>query len=105
MDFEIPKEIKSKPKLFGLEAKELIILIIGSFFVVTVLSNMVHGLFTIPFFIVSGIGLFWMVLPSRTNPMMKNYMGMLLYFKHDKATYHALDANKEMNDATHREGV
>lgn len=104
MNFEIPKEIKARPKLFGLEIKELIILIIGSFLILTMLGDMVHRLFIIPFYIVSAIGLFWMVMPSKGNPDMKNYMGVMLYMKHNKATYHALDVEKMVNDTTFREG-
>ncbi|QNK89097.1 hypothetical protein H7992_05055 [Sporosarcina sp. resist] len=98
MRYEIPKEIKAKPKIVGLEMKELVILLISFFLVFTMLKDMVHGVFMIPYFVVVGSTLFWIVMPSRNNPRLKNYMSIYLYFKQDKQTYHAMDTQKIMNE-------
>ncbi|MEG0258561.1 MAG: DUF5592 family protein [Lysinibacillus sp.] len=98
MRYEIPKEIKAKPKIVGLEMKELIILVISFFLFFTILKDLVHGVLAIPYFIVAGIALFWSVLPSRNNPKLKNYMSIYLFFKHNKQSYHALDTKKMMNN-------
>ncbi len=88
--YEIPKEIKSKPKIMGLEMRELVILLLGFFSILTVLKDMVHGVFVIPFIIIATGILLWSVMPSRNNPTLRNYMSLLLFFKRDKKTYHAL---------------
>lgn len=97
MSYEIPKEIRSKPKIMGLEMKELVILLIGFFLIFTMLKDMVHNAFMIPYFIVAVGLLLWAVMPSGNNPTMKNYMSVLLFFKHDKQTYHAMDVQKVLN--------
>lgn len=97
MKYEIPKEIKSKPKIFGLEMKELVILLISFFLIFTMLNDMVHSIFTVPYFILSGLLILWLVMPSRNNPGMKNYMSLYLYFKHDKQTFHAMDFHHVLN--------
>lgn len=97
MKYEIPKEIKSKPKIFGLEIKELVILMISFFLIFTMLKDMVHSFFTIPYFMVTCLLVLWLVMPSRNNPGMKNYMSLFLYFKHDKQTYHILDIHQVLN--------
>lgn len=96
--YEIPKEIKSKPKLMGLEMKELVILLIGFFSIFTVFKDMVHGVLVIPFMFVAVGLLFWLVMPSRNNPMLRNYMSLFLFFKRDKYSYHALDVNQYRNE-------
>lgn len=100
-NFDIPKEIKSKPKLMGLEMKELIILLIGFFAIFTFLKDMVHTVFTIPFIVFASLLLLWSVMPSRNNPTLRNYMSVILFFRRDRQTYHALDyqvtKNKEFN--------
>lgn len=96
--YEIPKEIKSKPKLFGLEIKEFGMLLLSFFIFFTMLRDLVHGVFMIPYCIVSGCVILWMFLPSRNNPRLKNYMSIFLYFKRDQQAYHPLDTNKVMND-------
>lgn len=98
MKYEIPKEIKSKPKIMGLEMKELVILLISFFLIFTMLKDMVHSIFTVPYFILSGFFLLWIVMPSRNNPGMKNYMSVYLFFKQNKQTYHAMDVHKVLND-------
>lgn len=108
MEFEIPKEIKSKPQLLGLEMKELIILVVSFFFIFTVFKDMVHGLFTIPFFIIAIGTLLYMLMPSNNNPQMKNYMSVLLFLKRNRDCYHSLDyqgqLNKEFYAETREEG-
>lgn len=86
--YEIPKEIKAKPQLVGLEMKELVILLIGFFSVLTFLKDMVHGTLTIPFMIVAVGLLLWSVMPSRNNPTTRNYMSIFFLFRRDRATYH-----------------
>ncbi|MBS4203662.1 DUF5592 family protein [Lederbergia citrea] len=98
MKYEIPTEIRSKPKLFGLEMKELIILLVSFFLVFTMLFDLVHSVFTVPYFTVSGALLLWIVIPSRNNPGMKNYMSFYLLFKHNRQTYHSLDSQKLLNE-------
>lgn len=105
MKYEIPKEIKSKPKIFGLEIKELVILMISFFLIFTMLKDMVHSFFTIPYFMVSCLLVLWLVMPSRNNPGMKNYMSLYLYFKHDKETYHSMDIQHVLNEYLFSDGV
>lgn len=102
--YDIPKEIKTKPKFVGLEVKELIILLVSFFLLFTVLKDLVHGMLFIPYILIAGGTLFWMVLPSRNNPRLKNYMSLYLYFKRNKYTYHAADVKKIMNDYLYGEG-
>ena len=91
--YEIPKEIKSKPKIMGLEMKELVILLLGFFSIFTVLKDMVHGMFVVPFIIVATGLLLWAVMPSKNNPSLKNYMSIVLFFKRDKQTCHPIDVH------------
>ncbi|GLY11972.1 DUF5592 family protein [Bacillus badius] len=97
MKYNIPKEIRSKPKLFGLEMRELVIFLISFIFIFTVMKDLVHSAFTIPYFIVSGIALLWALMPSSNNPGVKNYMSAYLFFKHNSHTYHSIDSNKILN--------
>lgn len=97
LKYEIPKEIRSKPKLIGLGLRELAIMFLGIFMTLTVLGDMVHSSLTIPFYIVVIGTLFWLVMPSNKNPPLKNYMSIYLLFKADKETYYAMDVNKELN--------
>jgi len=95
--YEIPKEIRAKPQLMGLEMKELVILLIGFFSILTFLKDMVHGTLVIPFLIVAILFLLWLVMPSRNNPTRRNYMSLFFLFKRDRATYHAVDHHKFKN--------
>lgn len=97
MTYEIPKEIKSKPKFLGMELKELVIVIIIVAFIFTVLNDMVHGMFTIPYYIVSGGLLLWCIAPSFNNPGVKNYKSIYFFIKRNVYTYHSLDVQKEIN--------
>lgn len=97
MNFEIPKEIKAKPKIFGLEMKELIIVVISFFLVFTMLKDLVHSVFMIPYFIMSGFLIIWTVMKSRNNPLTRNYMSIYYFFKRDKDTYHPMDVQKVSN--------
>lgn len=96
--YEIPKEIKSKPKLFGLEIKELIIVVISFFLFFTILRDLVHGVLVVPYMLVASFTLLWFVMPSGNNPRKKNYQSIFLYFKHKQSSYHALDIQKIMNE-------
>lgn len=98
MNYEIPKEIKAKPKIIGLEMKELVILLISFLFIFTVLQELVHSVFIAPYFIISGGLILYLVMPSRNNPGLKNYMSLFLYLKRNKETYHAIDVNKILNN-------
>ncbi|MEK4031296.1 DUF5592 family protein [Pseudobacillus sp. FSL P4-0506] len=98
MKYNIPKEIRSKPKLFGLEMKELFIFVISSLFIFTVLKDLVHSVFTIPYFLVTGLLLFWAFMPSSNNPGVKNYMSVYLFFKHNRHFYYSIDTNKILNE-------
>lgn len=97
--YEIPKEIKTKPKLLGLDIKEMAVLIILVILIMTFFKDMVHGWFVFPYLIVSIGFLFYMIAPSSSNPQKKNYHSIILFFKRDKNTYHPLDIYKDENIA------
>ena len=96
--FEIPKEIKTKPKLLGLEIKEMAILILLIILIMTFFKDMVHGLFVIPYFIVAVGFLFYMIAPSTHNPQKKNFHALYLFFKRDKSCYHAIERHTIANE-------
>lgn len=93
----IPNEIKSKPKLLGLEVKEITIVLVSFLLILTILSDMVHSLFVIPFYLVSAGLILWLMMPSLNNRQKKNYQSLFLFFKRKKVTYHAIDGNPEIN--------
>ncbi|MEC1177262.1 DUF5592 family protein [Metasolibacillus meyeri] len=95
--YEIPKEIKSKPKLMGLEVKELIIFVVSFFLFLTILRDLVHGVLVIPYLLIASGVLLWLVLPSGNNPRLKNYQSIRLYFQHKQSSYHALDIQQVIN--------
>jgi ABC-type uncharacterized transport system permease subunit len=95
--YEIPKEIKSKVKIFGLEMKEIVIVMISLLFIFSVFKDMVHGLFEIPYYIVSICLLLWCLIPSSNNPGVKNYMSIYFLFKKSRFTYHSLDIQELLN--------
>lgn len=95
--FEIPKEIKTKPKLLGLEIREMAILLLLIILTLTFFKDMVHKVFVIPYFFVAIGSIFYMISPSSNNPKKKNYQALLLYFKRDKSCYHAMDVNVMRN--------
>lgn len=105
-NYEIPKKIKSKPTIAGLEPKELLILLIGAISVFTFFREMVHGILVIPFLVIAIGALLWSVMPSKNNPQMKNYVSLKLLFKRDKYSYHAYDhhqmTNQEVIDGVQR---
>lgn len=105
MNFEIPKEIKAKPKIFGLEMKELIIVVISFFLIFTMLKDLVHSVFLIPYFLMSGFFIIWAVLSSRNNPLTRNYMSIYYFFKRDKQTYHPVDFQQGNNDVFRQEEI
>lgn len=98
MKYEIPKEIKSKPKILGMEMKELSILLVGFLLLFTVLLDNVHRVFVVPYLVLSVLSLLWVVLPSRMNPGMKNYKSLYLFQKHNRLQYHPLDVQKIENE-------
>ncbi|UZM97445.1 hypothetical protein OL548_20000 [Lysinibacillus sp. MHQ-1] len=79
--YDIPKEIKAKPKFVGLEVKELIILLVSFFLFFTVLKDLVHGMLFIPYILIAGGTLFWMVLPSSNNPRLKKLHVIVFIFQ------------------------
>lgn len=95
--YDIPKEIKAKPKLFGIEIKEFSLLVLSFFLVITVFSDFVHSTVQIPYYVVMSIILFWLFMPSSNNQGLKNYQSIFLYFKKDRQTYHSLDINRVLN--------
>lgn len=95
--FDIPKEIRTKPKMLGLEVKELLMLGLIALATLTFLKDMVHGLFTIPFYLtVGGVSVF-LLSPSSNNPLKKNYHSMIMYLKRNKSHYPPIDVNTEKN--------
>lgn len=98
MKYEIPKEIKSKPKILGLEMRELVIILISSLLLLTILRELVHSLFILIYFGVAIVGMIYLFLPSGYNPEKRNYESIVLMFRHKKGTYHAMDRNVIIND-------
>lgn len=95
--FEIPKEIKAKPKILGLEIKELAIVGIMVVFSLTVFSDSIHKVFVIPYYIVAGGTLFYLFTSSNSNPNKKNYQSIIYFLKRDKGIYYSLDKNSIAN--------
>ncbi|WP_165767929.1 DUF5592 family protein [Virgibacillus indicus] len=98
MKYEIPKEIKSKPKILGLEMRELVIILISSLLLLTILRELVHSLFTLFYFGVAVVAMIYLFLPSGNNPGKRNYESIVLMFRHKKGTYHTMDRNEVMNE-------
>lgn len=98
MKFLIPKEIKSKAKIFGMWLKDLVILLLGFFLILSVFSDMVHSSLVILFDIVAGGFLFWMVMPSINNRGKQNYESLFLLSKRNRLTYHPIDINESVNE-------
>lgn len=96
-NFEIPKEIKAKPKIFGLEVKEIVIILLVVFASLTFLKDMIHKFFVIPYFIVVIIGMVYLFSNSLQNPGKKNYESIFLFFKHNRKNYHPIDGNATSN--------
>ncbi|MGJ9459939.1 DUF5592 family protein [Oceanobacillus sp. CF4.6] len=103
MIYEIPKEIKSKPKILGLEMRELVIILISSLLLLTVLQELVHSLFVLFYFGVAIVGMIYLFLPSGNNPGKRNYESIVLMFRHKKGTYHAMDRNEVLNEQIQRD--
>lgn len=101
--FNIPKDINAKPRLLGLEIKELIFFIVAIIMIVTALKDMVHTIFTIPYYIVSFGLLIYSILPSLNNSNRKNYHSLLYFFKRDKVTYTPVDITPMFNDLMEEE--
>lgn len=99
MKYLIPKEIKSRPRLFGLGLKQCAILLGGLFFIFTILDDLVHSFFIIPFYIISVLFLFWMVIPSVNNRGKQNYESLYLLFKKNRMVYHPIDVNQVINQS------
>lgn len=97
MKYEIPKEIKAKPKIVGLEMRELVILLTGSLLLLTIFRELVHSVFVIPYFVVAIAGMIYLFLPSASNPKKKHYEAILLFFRHKKGVFHAMDTHKQQN--------
>lgn len=97
MKYEIPKEIKSKPKILGLEMRELVIILISSLLLLTTLQELVHSLFILFYFSVAIVGMIYLFLPSGNNPKKRNYESIVLMLRHKKGTYHAMDRDEVIN--------
>lgn len=98
MRFGIPKEIKAKPKLLGLELKELAIIGVIIVFSLTVFGEMVHKVFVIPFYVVVSLSVLYLFSPSSANPKKKNYHSIFLWARRDRGKYHAIDINQYENE-------
>lgn len=98
MKYEIPKEIKSKPKILGLEMRELVIILINSLLLLTILRELVHSLFILFYFGVAILGMIYLFLPSGNNPGKRNYESILLMIRHKTGVYHAMDKNEIANE-------
>jgi len=103
MKFEIPKEIKSKPKIIGLEMRELVIILISSLLLLTILRELVHSLFMLFYFGIAIVGMIYLFLPSGNNPGKRNYESIVLMFRHKTGVYHALDKNEVANEQIQNE--
>ncbi|WP_449355681.1 DUF5592 family protein [Virgibacillus natechei] len=97
MKYEIPKEIKAKPKILGLEMRELVILLISSLLVLTILRDLVHSVFMIPYFVAVIGFMIYLFMPSGHNPQKRHYESSILFFRHKKSVYHAVDRHKQEN--------
>src|SRR5699024_5257177 len=98
MGYEIPKEIKSKPKIMGLEMRELVIILISSLFLLTILRELVHSLFIPFYFGIAVMGMIYLFLLSGNNPGKRNYESIVLMFRHKTGVYHAMDRNEIANE-------
>lgn len=98
MKYEIPKEIKAKPKILGLEMRELVIILISSLLLLTILRDLVHSLFVIPYLGVSVIAIVYLFSQSASNPYKRIYESIILWCRNKKETYHAIDHHKEQNE-------
>lgn len=108
--YEIPKEIKTKPKMMGLEMKELVIILTSSLLILTVLRELVHSVFMLLYFGVSILGLIYLLLPSGNNPKKRIYESIILMGYHKKGTYHGIDQqtienNKMDHEQVRKEGL
>lgn len=101
MKYEIPKEIKARPQILGLEIRELVIILISSILLLTVLREFVHSVFMIPYLAVSGIAIFYFFSPSKWNPDKRIYESIILWFRNRKETFHAIDHHEQQNIAEH----
>src|SRR5699024_12501988 len=95
MKYEIPKEIKSKPKIMGLEMRELVIILISSLLLLTILRELVHSLFMLFYFGIVILGMIYLFLPSGNNPGKRNFESIVRMFRHKTDIYNA----KRKNDA------
>ncbi|WP_088051875.1 DUF5592 family protein [Virgibacillus dakarensis] len=97
MKYQIPKEIKAKPKILGLEMRELVILLISSLLVLTILRDFVHSVFMIPYFAAVIGFMIYLFMPSGHNPEKRHYESFILFFRHKKSVYHTIDRHKQAN--------
>src|SRR5699024_2620741 len=98
MKYEIPKEIKSKPKIMGLELRELVIILISSLLLLTILRELVHSLFILFYFGIAILGMIYLFLPSGNSPGKRNYESIVLMCRHKTGVYHAMDRNEISNE-------
>src|SRR5690625_6847880 len=98
MKYEIPKEIKSTPKIMGLEMRELVIILISSLLLLTILRELVHSLFILFYFGIAILGMIYLFLPSGNNPGKRNYESIVLMFRHKTGVYHSLDKHENAHE-------
>src|SRR5699024_12516962 len=90
MKYEIPKEIKSTPKIMGLEMRELVIVLISSLLLLTILRELVQSLFILFYFVIAILGMIYLFLPSGKNPGERNYHSIILMLRYKTGVYHAM---------------
>ena len=83
MMYDMPKEIKSKTKVYKyIYVQDFFFLIIYGA-VTMVISSMVYSMLLIPFYIFSAAMAVILILPSYYNPKRKNYTSILLMLHKD----------------------
>src|SRR5699024_8275369 len=97
MKYEIPKEIKSKPKIMGLEMRELVIILLSCLLLLTILRELVHSLFILFSFGIAILGMIYLFLPSGNHPGKRHYESSVLMFRHKTGAYHPTDQDELAN--------
>src|SRR5690625_2098547 len=98
MKDEIQKEIKSKPKIMGLEMRELVIILISSLLLLTILRELVHSLFMLFYFGIAILGMIYLFLLIGKNPGKRNYESIVLMCRDKSGVYHAKVKNEVANE-------
>src|SRR5699024_4124424 len=98
MKYEIPKEIKSTPKIRGLEMRELVIILISSLLLLTILRELVHSLFILFYFGIAILGMIYLFLRSGNNHGKRKYESIVLILRHKTNVYPSMDKNEIDNE-------